>query len=140
LIFDWSRPSPTVTSDAALVVNAGQLAAHWSLHVGAAWPSSGVNMYRVLPVPSVMNVPSAPVVSLSWIAPPEAAEAEADADSDADADGAASDAEADGAAADGAVVAAPPPLLEHAATIAVTANAASSSFDGRVSDVIASSP
>jgi hypothetical protein len=80
------------------------------------------------------------VVSFSSITPPAAAEAEAGADSDADADGAASDAEADGAAADGAVVAAPPPLLEHAATIAVTANAASSSFDGRVSDVIASSP
>src|SRR4029079_10092557 len=113
LIFDWSRPSPTVTSDAELAVNAGQLAAHWSLHVGAAWPSSGVNMYRVLPVPSVMNLPSAPVVSLSSIAPPAAAEAEAGADSDADADGAASDAEADGAAAGGAGGGGPPPPLGH---------------------------
>jgi len=66
------------------------------------------------------------------IAPPAAAEAEAEASSDAEADGAASDADAEGAAADGAVVALPPPLLEHAATIAVMAKAASSSFDRRV--------
>jgi hypothetical protein len=74
------------------------------------------------------------------IAPPEAAEAEAEAsiDSEAEADGAASDAE--GAAADGAAVAAPPPLLEQAATIAVTANAAINSLDGRVSGVISTSP
>ena len=76
-----------------------------------------------------MNLPSAPVASLSSIAPPAAVDAEAEVDSDADADGAASDAEADGAAADGAVVAAPPPLLEHAATIAVTAKAAINSFE-----------
>jgi hypothetical protein len=77
---------------------------------------------------------------LSSTAPPAAVEADAEADSDADAEGAASEAEADGAAADGAVVAAPPPLLEQAATIAVTANAAIHSFDGRLSGVIASSP
>src|SRR5690348_1815298 len=99
-------------------------------------------MYSVLPVPSVMNLPRAPVARASLMAPPAAADAEAEAstDADAEADGAASDAEAEGAAADGAVVALPPPLLEQAATIAVTAKAATSSFDGRVSDVIASSP
>jgi hypothetical protein len=89
-------------------------------------------------VPSVRNLPSVPVASLSSTAPPAAVDAEADAASEADAEGAASDAEADGAAADGAVVAPPPPLLEQAATIAVTAKAAINSFDGRVSCVITS--
>src|SRR5690349_14766073 len=67
-------PAPAVTSDSAVTVSAGQLAAHCPLHALVVAPAASfVKMYRDIPFapvtyfPSVASVPTASVIpAVAW--------------------------------------------------------------------------